>query len=50
MAAELGRRPSRLAAWWDSDLCWSFRHTPSAIRVLARSAYSGLAMACSNDL
>lgn len=31
MAAELGRRPSRLAAWWDSDLCWSFRHTPSAI-------------------
>ena len=31
MAAELTRRPSRLAAWWDSDLCWSFRHTPSAM-------------------
>ena len=31
MAAEVVRRPSRLAAWWDSDLCWSFRHTPSAV-------------------
>ena len=31
MAVELIRPPSRLAAWWDSDLCWSFRHTPSAV-------------------
>ena len=31
MAVELTRRPSRLALWWDSDLCWSFRHTPSAV-------------------
>ncbi|MFO1072360.1 MAG: ABC transporter permease [Geminicoccaceae bacterium] len=35
MAAELVRRPSRLAtwwgAWWDGDLAWSFRHTPSAM-------------------
>ena len=35
MAAELVRRPSRLAAWWDAwwdgDLAWSFRRTPSAM-------------------